>query len=76
MANYYTLQQIEYIYNSLTSCKGSCPFCNFRKLRNYIDECNFEEFQRQLHEDILPADIKHAFELKIKMLQKTQNLNF
>lgn len=70
MANYYTLQQIKYIYNTLTSCKGSCPFRNFRKLRNYIYNCGFEEFQRQLHEDILPDNIKRAFEMKIKMLQK------
>ena len=70
MANYYTLQQIKYIYNTLTSCKGSCPFCNFRKLRNYIDDYGFEEFQRQLHEDILPDNIKRAFDIKIKMLQK------
>lgn len=67
----YTIHQVKHVYNSLNECSGSgCSICPNRNLRNYMENCGLEEFQKKLNEDTLPENIKRVFEIRIKILQK------
>lgn len=66
---YYTIHQVKHVYNSLNACSG-CSICPNRNLRNYMENCGLEEFQKKLNEDTLPENIKKVFETRIKILQK------
>ena len=65
----YTIHQVKHVYNSLNACSG-CSICPNQNLRNYMEICGLEEFQKRLNEDTLPANIKRVFEIRIKILQK------